>query len=135
MTTSRTTDFDATFDALRELLRSHAAGLTVAEDSPERFCLEATPGPATLASWGGKVRRPTLPVAWVERGRSYVGYHLMGLNGNTALAARLSTDLVARKQGKTCFNFRRPEEVPLPELTQVTAASIAALRRAGFVTE
>jgi len=130
-----TTNFDATFFTLREILRAHAEGLTITEDSAKRFCLEATPGPATLASWGGKARRPTLPIAWVERGRSYVGYHLMGLNGNTALAARLSTDLLTRKQGKTCFNFRRPEEVPLPELTQVTAASIAALRRAGFVTE
>lgn len=128
-------NFDATFIVLREILRAHAAGLTVVEDSAERFCLEATPGPATLASWGGKARRPTLPVAWVERGRSYVGFHLMGLNGNAALTARLSTDLMARKQGKTCFNFRRPEDVPLAELTEVTAASIAALRRAGFVTE
>jgi hypothetical protein len=135
MATTRTPDFDATFEALRQLLRAHAAGLTVAEDSPERFCLEATPGPAAHASWGEKARRPTLPVAWVERGRSYVGYHLMGLNGNTALTARLSTDLRARKQGKTCFNFRRPEEVPLAELSEVTAASIATLRRAGFVKE
>ena len=130
-----TTDFDATFLTLRGILRAHAAGLTVAEDSAERFCLEATPGPATLASWGGRARRPTLPVAWVARGRSYVGFHLMGLNGNSALTARPSTDLLARKQGKTCFNFRRPEEVPLAELTEVTAASIAGLRRAGFVTE
>jgi hypothetical protein len=129
------TDFDAVFAALRELLRAHAGGLTVAADTPERFCLEGLPGPATLAAWGGKARRPTLPVAWVERGRSYVGYHLMGLDGNPALAARLSPELRARKQGKTCFNFRRPDEAPLQELADVTAASIAGLRRAGFVAE
>jgi hypothetical protein len=130
-----TTDFDATFETLREVLRAHAAGLTVAVDTPERFCLEAAPGPATLAAWGGRARRPTLPVAWVERGRAYVGYHLMGLNGNPGLAARLSADLQARRRGKTCFNFRRPEEAPLAELAEVTAASLAGLRRAGFVTE
>lgn len=129
------TDFDATFEVLRALLQAHATGLTVAADTPKRFCLEATPGPATLAAWGGKARRPTLPVAWVERGRSYVGYHLMGLDGNPALAARLSAALQARRQGNTCFNFRRPEEAPLAELAEVTAASIAGLRRAGFVAE
>lgn len=129
------TDFDAVFDALRKVLRAHAAGLTVAEDTPKRFCLEATPGPATLAAWGGKLRRPTLPIAWVERGRTYVGYHLVGLNGNPLLTAQLSAALQARRQGKTCFNFRRSEEVPLAELAHVTAASIAGLRRAGFVSE
>jgi hypothetical protein len=39
------TDFDVTFEALREVLRAHAAGLTVAADTPHRFCLEAAPGP------------------------------------------------------------------------------------------
>lgn len=127
------TDFDAIFQALRSVLRAHAAGLTVAADTPERFCLEAVPGPATLAAWGGRARRPTLPVAWVERGRAHVGYHLMGLDGDPTLAAGLSGGLRARRQGKTCFNFKRLDEAPLQELAEVTAASIAALRRAGFV--
>ena len=129
------TDFDATFEALREVLRAHAAGLTVAADTPERFRLEATPGPATIAAWGGRARRPALPVAWVERGRAYVGFHLMGLDGHPTLAAGLSPALRARRQGKTCFNFRHPAEAPLAELAEVTAASIAGLRRAGFVAE
>ena len=68
----------------------------------------------------------------VERGKTYVGYHLMGLNGNPAVS-RLSAALQARMQGKTCFNFRRPAEVPEPELAEVTAASIAGLRKGGFI--
>lgn len=47
------TDFDATFEVLREVLRAHAAGLAITADTPARYCLEATPGPATLAAWGG----------------------------------------------------------------------------------
>jgi len=57
----------------------------------------------------------------------------MGLNGNSALVARLSAGLKARMQGKTCFNFRRASEAPLGELNEVTAASIAALRSGGYV--
>jgi hypothetical protein len=129
------TDLDATFETLSGVLRAHAAGLTIAADTPDRFSLEATPGPATLVAWGGRARRPTLPVAWVERGRSHVGYHLMGLDGTPGLAANLSAALRARRQGKTCFNFRRPEEAPLAELADVTAASITGLRRAGFIVE
>jgi hypothetical protein len=125
---------ESTFRALREVLRAHANGLTASADTPERFCLEAVPGPATLAAWGGERRRPTLPVAWVERGKAYVSYHLMGLGGNAALVAALSPALRARMQGKTCFNFRRPDAELMAELDRVTAASIAGLRRAGFVT-
>ncbi|HEY4216469.1 MAG TPA: hypothetical protein VGM67_04995 [Gemmatimonadaceae bacterium] len=126
-------DHESTFHTLRELLRAHAGTLTVADDTPERFCLEATPGPATLAAWGGKLRRPTIPVAWVERRKSYVGYHLMGLNENAPLLARLSPALRARMQGKTCFNFSHPDAVPSTELAEVTDSSLAALRRGGFV--
>jgi hypothetical protein len=132
--TFMTPNHDATFRALRQLLLEHAEGLVVAADTTERLCLEAAPGPATLAAWGGKVRRPTIPVAWVERGKSYVGYHLMGLDGHPALAAGLSPGLRARMHGKTCFNFQGPEAALLTELGDVTAASIAGLRRAGFVT-
>lgn len=125
---------DSTFQALREVLRAHANGLTVSADTPERFCLEAPTGPATVAAWGGERRRPTLQVAWVKRGKAYVSYHLMGLYGNTALVAALSPALRARMQGKTCFNFRRPDAKLLAELDRVTAASIAGLKRAGFVS-
>jgi hypothetical protein len=124
---------DSTFQALRDLLSTHAAGLTVAADTPQRFCLEAVPGPATLAAWGGKQRRKTIPIAWVERGKSYVSYHLMGLDGNGALAAGLSPALRARMHGKTCFNFQRADAGIMAELREVTDASLAGLRRAGYV--
>src|SRR5947199_5244510 len=122
---------DSTFQALRDLLTAHTGGLTVAADTPERFCLEAVPGPATLTAWGGKQRRKRIPIAWVERGKSYVSYHLMGLDGNHALAASLSPALRARMHGKTCVNFQRADAEIIVELREVTAASVAALRRAG----
>jgi hypothetical protein len=105
----------------------------VSADAPQRFCLEARVGPATLAAWGGTVRRDTIPVAWVERGKSYVSYHLMGLAENATLLAKLSPALKARMQGKACFNFREPDEALLTELADVTARAIAAFRRAGFI--
>jgi hypothetical protein len=124
---------DSTFQQLCELLRVRAGRLTIAEDTPDRFCLEAAPGPATVAAWGGKTRRPTIPVAWVERRSAYVGYHLMGLNGNAPVVARLSAALRARLEGKSCFHFRQSDAALWPELGQVTEDSIAALHRGGFV--
>lgn len=128
-----TTDHEATFASLREVLLAHASGLTVATDTAWRVCLEARPGSATIASWRGEVRRPTIQVAWVERGASYVGYHLMGLQGMPALVAGLSPELQARKHGKTCFNFRHTEPSLLAELGAITVASIEGMRRAGFL--
>lgn len=128
-----TYDPDATFRALRELLGKYTEGLEIRVDTDEQFSLAGTPGPATVSAWGGKLRRATIPVAWVKREKSYVGYHLMGLNGNAALIASLSPALRAQMQGKTCFNFRQPDIVVFRELDGVTKASLDALRRERFI--
>ena len=90
-------------------------------------------GPATLAAWGGKQRRATIPVAWVERRQADVRYHLMGLADNTRALGSFSPELKARLHGKTCFNFRQPDARLFAELESVTAEVIAAFRRAGFI--
>jgi hypothetical protein len=117
------------FRALRNVLEKHAAGLAVSEDTSTKYCLEAPVGPATIQSWGGRVRRPHIPVAWVDVGKSYVSYHLMGV---PSVQAGMSTTLKARMQGKACFNFTVIDDALLTELDSVTAASIAAFRKAGF---
>ena len=122
-------EFDAVFEKLRAILQRHAGSLSVADDGPKRFCLEAPIGPATLKSWGGKAKRKTIPVAWTEIGKAYVSFHLMGLE---AASGAISPALKARLQGKTCFNFAHPDTALFAELEAVTAQSIAALRKAGY---
>jgi hypothetical protein len=122
-------DFDAVFSELRAILTRHASTLTVAEDVAHRYCLEAPIGPATLKSWGGKAKRQTIPIAWTEIGKAYVSFHLMGLE---AASSAISPALKARLQGKTCFNFAKPDAALFKELEAVTTQSIAALRKAGY---
>jgi hypothetical protein len=57
----------------------------------------------------------------------------MGLNGNAPLVDSLSPALRARMQGKTCFNFQRPDTPLFMELEGVTKASLDTLRRERFV--
>src|SRR5438477_292630 len=95
------------FLILRAILRKHGGRLTVTDDSDSRYCLEGKPGPAALAAWGGKLRKPSIPVAWVQIGKAYVSYHLIPLYGNSKLHDRMSKELKARMQGKTCLNFKR----------------------------
>ena len=131
MRKSETGNFGDVFASLKGVLKKHAGALAVSDDTSTRYCVEAPVGPATLKSWGGKVRRPRIPVAWVEIGKSYVSYHLMGIAVPTVQAA-MSKTLKARMQGKTCFNFTVTEPAVLAELDAVTAASIAAFKQAGF---
>ena len=59
----------------------------------------------------------------------------MGIYGNTRLLDGMSKELKARMQGKTCFNFKVVDEKLFKELDRLTARSIAAFRRAGYISE
>jgi hypothetical protein len=128
-------EFNSIFVRLRAILQNHAGTLVVADDSDGRYCLEGSPGPAVLAAWGGKLRKPSLPVAWVQIGKAYVSYHLMPLYENSKLHERMSEELKARMQGKTCLNFKRNDEELFKELEQLTARGLTAFRKAGYVSD
>jgi hypothetical protein len=128
-------EFEPIFIRLRAVLRKHAATLSVKDDAPTCYCLEADAGPAALRAWGGKVKRPMIPVAWVQVGKAYVSYHLMGVYGNAKLRDGMSKELKARMQGKACFNFKSNDEALFEELELLTAQSIASFRKAGYISE
>src|SRR5581483_817140 len=110
--------FETVFQSLRSILVRQTGALRIKSDSPDCFCLEAEVGPATVKAWGGKIKSPSIPVAWVETGKSYVSFHLMGLYGNEKLRGSLSKELLARMQGKTCFNFKQVDAALFRELEQ-----------------
>jgi len=126
--------FAEVFQSLRSVLQKHAASLIVSEDTSTKYCIESPIGPATLQAWGGKARSARIPVAWVEVGKSYVSYHLMGI-AVPSVQAGMTKDLKARMQGKTCFNFTVADPTLLTELDSLTAASITAFKKAGFTTQ
>ncbi len=99
----------------------------------DRYGLQAKIGPATLKAWGGKMKSPVMPVAWVQVGKAYVSYHLMGIYMNPILQKTISKELKTRMQGKTCFNFKKIDETLFKELDQLTGQSITSFRKAGFI--
>ena len=127
-------EFDSIFTKLRAILRHHAGTLQVKDDTPVSYCLEGGTGPATLRAWDGKMKTRTIPVAWVQIGKAYVSYHLMGMYGNDTLRDGMSKQLKSRMQGKTCFNFKTEDEALFKELEELTARSIAGFRKAGFIS-
>ena len=127
------TEFDMVFASLKEILQKYSGPFTVKPDTHTKYGLYAAIGPATLKIWGGKMKKPAMPVAWIEIGKAYVSYHLMGIYGNTKLLEGLSKELKTRMQGKTCFNFKKIDEKIFGELDLLTAKSIEALRKSAFI--
>jgi hypothetical protein len=127
-------NFQPVFAQLRDLLRAHAERFAITHDSASRYGLEAPVGPATVRSWGGKVKVQTIPVAWVSVGKAYVSYHLMGMPGNAKLLATLSDDLRAHMQGSSCFNFKTVNDALFQEIKHVTAESLRGMKKAGFIS-
>jgi len=126
-------EFESIFARLRSVLQKHSGTLSVGEATSKAYSLTGRPGPATLKAWGGKIRKAMIPVAWVQIGKAYVSYHLMGIDGNAKLCNAMSAQLKSHMQGKTCFNFKEADNELFVELDRLTSASITGLRSAGYI--
>jgi hypothetical protein len=117
-------DFPGAFSALREILRKHSEGMVVLADTPTEYTL-VTPstGPNKQPIWFGCVRA----------GKSAVSYHLMALYFNPNLQAAVPAALRPRKQGKTCFNFQRPDEALFAMLDELTRQGREGFARHGLL--
>lgn len=104
------------FERLRDILKTHAKNFTVSANTPDHYGLQAPVGPATVTAWRGKMKSPVISVAWIKIEKSYVSFHLMGVYGNPKLLDGCSADLMARMQGKSCFNFKTVDEPLFKEL-------------------
>jgi hypothetical protein len=117
--------FDETFFVLRQVMLSASAGQIVTKDLPGDLVIRtqridtATGAPG----WFGTV---TIK-------RSYVAYHLMALYYEPALADAMSEALQKRRQGKTCFNFKKVDANLFEELAALTqrASGAEAVRERG----
>jgi hypothetical protein len=119
------TDFPGAFTALREILRKHGDGLVVVNDTPTDYTV-ASPaiGPNGKPLWFGSV----------QSRKSAVSYHLMPLYFNPKLEATIAPELLPRKQGKTCFNFQRPDAALFEKLDNLTAAARGQWESRGFLS-
>jgi len=100
--------FDETFARLRAMMLSAAPLMKITRDEPGSLemrwpVIEAKTG---QLGWHGTV---TIK-------KSYVAVHLMALYTQPELAADLSPALARRRQGKTCFNFSKVDEVLFAEI-------------------
>lgn len=108
-------DFGPVFAALRDMMLRHADGLSITRDEPGDLVVRI-PSESGEPGWFG--------TATIKK--SYVAYHLMPIYYDPALAEDLSPELTRRRQGKTCFNFKKIEPALFDELEALTAKVRAA---------
>jgi hypothetical protein len=119
-----TSDFAGAFSALREILVRHADGMIVLADTPTEY---------TLATRALAPNKKPMWFGCVLSKKSAVTYHLMPLYYNPKLQSAVSPQLAARKQGKTCFNFKRPDAALFSQLDVLTKEGREQWQRLGFL--
>lgn len=107
-------DFSAAARKLEAILMKYQRGSLKSRPDPwiGGVCLI---GPANEASKGREV--------WfgaVGERKSYVSYHLMPVYAFPDLLKKVSPELKARMQGKSCFNFKEVDEKLFAELARLT---------------
>ncbi|HKD35333.1 MAG TPA: hypothetical protein VKB78_00990 [Pirellulales bacterium] len=105
-------------------MKRHCDGLTVQTDTPTSFeVITPSIGPNKKPIWFGAVYAK----------KSAVTYHLFSLYFNPALEAAVPPELLKRKQGKTCFNFQRPDSDLFAQLDKLTAMGRSNFERHGLL--
>lgn len=111
--------FEAVYTRLRETMIAAAPKAVVASDLPGDLVLHTTNvDPKTgKPVWFGAVAIKA----------SYVAYHLFPLYSTPQLGDELSAELTRRRQGKSCFNFKKDEPGLFAELAELTRRAALTL--------
>lgn len=104
---------DATvFEVLSEILKPYAKEMIVKHDTDTNYYLEEA-----LSS-----EKPQMFSATQVK-KNYTSFHVFPVYCHPELLDDVSDDLKKRMQGKSCFNFKSVDQVPVGELKALLKAS------------
>jgi hypothetical protein len=112
------------FDRLAAIFTPYRSTLIAKIDEPENLFLETPPSVAYPSG---------LFFGAVKIGKRYVSFHLMPVYVHPDLLDGMSRELRKRMQGKSCFNFTRPDKALFAELETLTAAGFARFQQEGTI--
>lgn len=116
--------FQDTFESLKSILAENADEMVFVKNEPDDFHLNTR--------YIMKNKQPMFFGA-VRITKNYVSYHLMPIYVFSELLSGISPDLKRRMQGKSCFNFKTPDQTLFRELAELTAAGYRRYKEAGYV--
>ena len=121
---SKESSFEDVFDSLKDILRQYAGDLDCVKDNPGDYYLDTR----------HKMRnKKLLFFGAVQIKKNYVSYHLMPVYVFPELLQQLTPGLKHRMQGKSCFNFKSPDNELFEEIASLTNAGFIRYREAGYV--
>ena len=115
----------AVFDRLAAIFAPYRSILIAKSDEPGDLYLDTPQSPAYPSG---------LFFGAVKIRKRYVSFHLMPVYVHPDLLDGLSPDLRKRMQGKSCFNFTRPDDALFAELQTLTAAGFARFQDDGLIS-
>ncbi|NJK45327.1 MAG: hypothetical protein HC933_14585 [Pleurocapsa sp. SU_196_0] len=115
--------FKPIFERLRGILKPLEANMKLKKDRDDVYDL-----------YTNQVRADGYEYAFgaVTIKKNYVSYHLFPMYTYPDLVQGLSDGLKKRMQGKTCFNFKTPDERLFSELETLTLESLRRFERDGY---
>ena len=114
------------FAALKGILSPCSEQLICTHDSDQEYSLNT---PHVMKN------KKSLFFAAVKINKHYVSFHLMPVYVFPDLLTDVSSQLLQRMHGKSCFNFRSNEEIPLPELGALVESSMERFASAGYLKQ
>ncbi|MEM0922517.1 MAG: hypothetical protein AAGI13_05690 [Pseudomonadota bacterium] len=112
------------FQSLRAILLPYAEEMFVMRDDDEVYCLDTH----HIMKNGKRMFFASARVS-----KTYTSFHLMPVYVSPALLTGMSEPLAKRMQGKSCFNFEKPDAALFAELSELTARGHADYRARGYL--
>ena len=121
---SKDSGFQDAFKSLKNILAEFAGNMVFVKNAPGDFHIDTR--------YIMKNKQPMFFGA-VRITKNYVSYHLMPVYVFPELLSGISPELMRRMQGKSCFNFKSPDQELFKELAELTAAGYRRYKEAGYV--
>lgn len=117
-------NFNLCFSELKTILKKYEKYLSVIVDKQDNYSLNA--------GFDSK-RKSNIYFGGVVINKNYVSYHLMPVYINPKLLNNISPELKKRMQGKSCFNFKKADNLPIKELSDLTKISFEFYKSNGML--
>ncbi|HPF27764.1 MAG TPA: hypothetical protein P5528_03655 [Steroidobacteraceae bacterium] len=112
------------FEELRKILLPYAAKLDCKRDDATELYVDTR-----------HIMKNKKPLFFgaVQVKKAYVSYHLMPVYVKPELLASATPELLARMQGKSCFNFKTPDRKLFEELALLSNQAFESYKEQGYV--
>jgi hypothetical protein len=117
-------DLNPVFNELKSIMVPYAKTLDVKKDDESELYLDTR-----------HIQKNKKPLFFgaVKLKKSFVSFHLMPVYVKPELLDRISPELKARMQGKSCFNFKEIDKPLFKQLAALTKAGLDSYKGQGFV--